>query len=523
MKRTILIVAFIGILFSCGKNTQEAEISVSSVTLSQPSVEMIIGETVQLTATVQPSNASNKTITWATSKASVATVESGRVTAIAEGTATITASCGGKSATCSVTVSKGVVAVTSVELNKNELALEKGKSETLVATVNPSDATDKTVTWSSSETSVATIDSDGKVTAVGGGNTVITAKAGNQQALCNVMVTVPVENISLNREYVILEEESAITLVANVQPYDAMDKTVTWSTSDASVATVEGGNVTALKEGAVTIIAKAGNKSAECKVVVRSKGAALPGVFSVSSTQTVKFSKGNLQASYDGSTWTWAFATHQYDYIGDATANNKVNGKGTVSENGTLDLFCWSSPASFLGINNGIIFFFDWSDFVDWGSDDTVQAGIGANWRTLSSEEWSYLIYTRNLTYCFCKAKVNNVTGMVVFPDNYTHPTRVRAIAGANTENTSFTTNEWSADDWAQIENAGAVFLPAAGCRDTAGVVYVGKVGHYWSSTPRYTSSGDFSWALVFGEGNVSISNYERRSLAISVRLVQEQ
>lgn len=523
MKKSILAIAFLGVLFSCGKNTQEAEIPVSSISLSQPAVEMVIGEAVQLTATVQPSNASSKAITWASSKASVATVESGRVTAIAEGTATITASAGGKSASCSVTVSKGEVAVVSITLNKTELSLEKGNSETLIATVKPSDATEKTVTWSSSNTSVAIVDVSGKITAVGGGNAVITAKAGDQKTTCYVIVTVPVESIFLNREYVILEEEGTISLVANVQPYDAMDKTVIWSTSDAAVVTVEGGNVTAIKEGTASITAKAGDQKAECKVVVRTKGAALPGVFSVSSTQIIKFSKGNLQASYDGSAWSWTFAAHQYDYIGDATANNKVNGGGTVSENGTLDLFCWSSPSSLLGINNGVIYLDDgWRDFVDWGSNATVQAGIGANWRTLSFDELTYLMDTREGTR-YCKATVNSVSGLVIFPDSYTHPSGVSAIASANTADSSFAINEWSADDWAQMETAGAVFLPTAGLRKGASVDNVGYGGYYWASTSKNKISSNFADFLFFGESNVGIGLYGSKNEGRSVRLVQDQ
>ena len=273
MKKTILAIAFIGILFSCGKNTQEAEIPVSSVSLSQSTAEMIIGETVQLTATVQPSNASQKTITWASSKASVATVESGRVTAIAEGTATITATAGGKSATCSVTVSKGVIAVTSVELNKTSLELVEGESETLTATVKPDDATDKTVTWNTSDASIATVE-NGKVTAVKEGEATITAKAGEKEAPCKVAVSkkvIPVSSVELNKASLALTEGDSETLVATVKPDDATDKTVTWSTSDKTIATVENGKVTALKEGEATITAKAGEKEATCKVVVSKK------------------------------------------------------------------------------------------------------------------------------------------------------------------------------------------------------------------------------------------------------------
>ena len=279
MKRYILALLAVAFLFaSCGE--KEQEVAVTSVTLTQATAELLIGETVQLTATVLPSNASEKTIRWASSMQSVASVSnSGLVTALAEGTSIVTASCGGKSATCQVTVSKGFVEVTSISLNKEELSLIKGHEETLTATVKPDDATDKTVTWSSSTSSVATVDQNGKVKAVGGGNAIITAKAGNLQAACNVTVTVPVESISLDQDSITLEEEQSVTLVATVKPDDATDKTVTWSSSDNQIATVdESGKVTAVKEGSAIITAKAGDKTATCSITVKKKYIAVSSV-----------------------------------------------------------------------------------------------------------------------------------------------------------------------------------------------------------------------------------------------------
>ena len=148
---------------SCEK--KEQEVPVSSVSMSQATAEMVVGETISLSATVLPSTATDKTVNWASSNQSVATVAGGKVTAVSEGQSTITASAGGKSATCKVAVSKGIIVVSSISLNKTDLALVEGDSETLVATVNPDDATDKTVTWSTSDKTIATVE-NGKVTAV---------------------------------------------------------------------------------------------------------------------------------------------------------------------------------------------------------------------------------------------------------------------------------------------------------------------------------------------------------------------
>ena len=140
--------SLLGLFAACGG--QELDVPVSSVTISRPSAELVIGETVQITATVIPSDATDKNILWSSANPSVATVSNGGlVTAVAEGSTEITASAGGKKASCKVTVSKKVVEVSSVELNKTELSLVKGASETLIATVNPADATNKTIIWDS--------------------------------------------------------------------------------------------------------------------------------------------------------------------------------------------------------------------------------------------------------------------------------------------------------------------------------------------------------------------------------------
>lgn len=151
-------------LFACDKTAKEIDVPVSSVSLSGRKIEITLGKTIQLTAEVLPSNATDKTVHWSSSNPSVAIVSnSGLITAVAEGQSTITASAGGESASCQVTVSNVFVAVESIALNKTEIILSTWEAETLIATVSPSDATDKTITWSSSNTSIATVDGNGKV------------------------------------------------------------------------------------------------------------------------------------------------------------------------------------------------------------------------------------------------------------------------------------------------------------------------------------------------------------------------
>ena len=248
------------------------DIAVSGVSLSPGSLELEVGQTATITATVNPSNATNKTVSWSSSNPSVATVSGGKVTAVATGSATITATAGGKSATCPVTVKSKVVNVTGVTLSQSSATLEIGETVTLTATVAPSDATDKTVTWSTSDAKVATVEG-GKVTAVAEGSATITAAAGGKSATCSVTVktaTVEATDITVDKDDVMIGVGESFTITATVIPENATDKTVTWSSSDPSVATVDAnGKVTGVAPGHASIMAQTSNaKTAFCHLVV---------------------------------------------------------------------------------------------------------------------------------------------------------------------------------------------------------------------------------------------------------------
>ncbi len=255
---------------TCTVTVKAKEVPVTGITLDPTSVSIEVGKTAKLTATVTPADATNATVTWSSSKESVATVENGTVTAVAVGTATITAKAGDKTATCTVTVTPKVIPVTGITLDPTSVSIEVGKTAKLTATVSPADATDKTVTWSSSRESVATV-KDGTVTAVAVGTATITAKAGDKSATCTVTVTpmvIPVTDISIIQTSISIEVGDAFKLTAIVSPSNATDKTITWSSSNESVATVKDGKVTAVAVGTATITAKAGDKTATCEVTV---------------------------------------------------------------------------------------------------------------------------------------------------------------------------------------------------------------------------------------------------------------
>ena len=258
---------------SCFVTVKKMVIPVASVSLDQNFLSLEEGETYTLVATISPEDATEMQVEWSSSDNNIATVENGIVSAINAGTAMVTATVGGKSATCDVLVSKRFIPVHSITLNKTSITLEKNTSEVLIPTVSPDNATDKTVSWSSSDISIATVDANGKVTALGGGQATIIAKAGDAFASCTINVVISVKSIILNKTELQMEEGDVFVLVATVNPEDATGYTLTWSSSSPEIVVVDtSGKVTAVSNGDATITVKAGTQNATCTIVVKKKG-----------------------------------------------------------------------------------------------------------------------------------------------------------------------------------------------------------------------------------------------------------
>ncbi len=176
---------------SCKVTVTSKNGDVSKITLNKTNLSLIVGKSEKLNATVIPSNAKNKTIIWTSGNPKIATVDkNGKVVAIKSGTVTITAkSNNGKIATCKVTVTSKTVNVSKVTLNKTKLSLLVGKNEKLTATVTPTNATNKTIRWTSSNSKIATVDKNGKVVAIKSGTVTITAKSNNGKiATCTLVI-----------------------------------------------------------------------------------------------------------------------------------------------------------------------------------------------------------------------------------------------------------------------------------------------------------------------------------------------
>ena len=244
---------------------------VEGVSLNATVKTIYIGEKFILHATVTPEDATYKDVAWSSSDSSVASVDAeGTVTALKEGTCRIYAKSGNVKAECMVTVLP--IEVESISLDITEMSLSIGEEFTIHATVTPEDATHKDLVWSSSDSSVASVDAEGTVTALKEGTCRISVTASNGQvATCLVTVRcIEVENISLDVQEKTLEEGETFILQATIAPENATYKDVEWSSSDSSVASVDAeGKVTALKVGECLIYARASSKEAQCRVIVK--------------------------------------------------------------------------------------------------------------------------------------------------------------------------------------------------------------------------------------------------------------
>lgn len=242
-------------------------IEATSITLDSESITLKVGGTQTLTATIQPENTTYKNITWDSNDPSVVVVADGVVTAVGVGSANVRAMVGSVTANCTVTVEP--IVAESITLSTSSETLLIGQSLQLSATVSPENTTDKSVTWISDNAAVATVSSTGEVTALAQGTANITAECGNATVTCMITVQpVPSDQLVMNYTSVTLKIGGTQQLTAAVYPANTTDQTITWSSSDETVATVSNGLVTAMSVGTATITAQNGDQSATCTVTV---------------------------------------------------------------------------------------------------------------------------------------------------------------------------------------------------------------------------------------------------------------
>lgn len=263
----------------CRVTVNDAFVDVAGVTIDPPSKNMLaVGESITLTATVSPDNATNKSVTWSSDDEAVAKVgaTTGKVTAggVGEATITVTTANGGKKASRKITVH---VPVERITLDKESETLFIDNTLTLTATVTPDTATDKSIIWTSDNEAVATVDTNGIVSAKSEGTATITAKAGEQSATCAITVKkeVAATGVKILNAPETLNYGTPLKLEAKVIPDTATNQEVTWSSSKDSIATIDkDGNVKTVGEGDVTFTVKTedGGHVASCKIKIVKTG-----------------------------------------------------------------------------------------------------------------------------------------------------------------------------------------------------------------------------------------------------------
>lgn len=272
---------------------------------------------------------------------------------------------------------------------------------------------------------------------------------------------------------------------------------------------------------------------------------AINGKFTINADgNQVYFSQGNLQASNNTANsatgWIWSFAEHQYDYIGNNGANDKINGAMTISEAGIIDLFSWNGNSSTSGDHYGIFSMDNNSYFGnmhpetlknDWGHNAISNGGNTADmWRTLTKDEWVYVFNNRNTAsgVRYARANVNGCKGVILLPDDWN--TSYYTLNNTNQEPTNYSADNYSANtislsDWENsLESHGAVFLPAAGSRAYGNANSIilssfNSAGNYWSSS---SYSSDRAYSVYFSNTDSQLSKNSYRKPGFSVRLVMD-
>ena len=283
-------------------------VDLESIKANVSAMELKIGETGWVGVTYNPSNATNKVLTWKSSNEKVATVREGTIKAVGLGTATLTATSedGGKTATCKVIVTDGKKHIESISLKTDSIEMKPGEGKTIYAEYNPSNVDDKTLYWKSSNEKVVTVN-EGYAKAIGEGTATVTATSrdGGKTASCKVTVTsgtVKLQSIQISSSTEILTKGEGKTIYVTYNPNNVTDKTLYWSSSNEKVATIKEGYVKAVGEGIATLTARSkdGNKTASCKVVVTDKVKEMKNISLETKKETINIGEGKtIYAKYN--------------------------------------------------------------------------------------------------------------------------------------------------------------------------------------------------------------------------------
>ena len=412
---------------------------------------------------------------------------------------------------CSVRAIYKEVAVDSVFLSSHNLQLGFRETATLTAVVSPTNATDNTVMWSSSDPSVASVSQDGLVTAVGLGTATITVTTvdGGFTATCSVTVSgISVESVSLDESTLLISKDRSRQLTATVLPTNASNPAVEWSSSDETVATVSfEGLVTGIKAGSATITVTTidGGLIATCDVTVEMaiNGFAFVEMGVTTEDGTVlKWATMNVGADKPqdyGDFFGWGETEPYYSSQSPLTWKD---GKSAGYAWGSYSLM-YPGMSSYTGISKyqvadgqtSAMWYYD-GQFIGDGLtelervDDAAQSNWGGTWRMPTDAEWTKLRDTNKFTWSW----TSDYNGTGVSGETVT--SKVPGYIGNQ------------------------IFLPAAGSRYGTSLSSAGSYGYYWSSS-LCTGRSNSAFSVYFYSGDVLRSNYYRY-YGFSVRPVSE-
>jgi hypothetical protein len=234
------------------------------------------------------------------------------------------------------------------------------------------------------------------------------------------------------------------------------------------------------------------------------------GKFSISATQQIAFSSGNLQ--YHPLNNQWRFAESQIDCVGEANANI------SPTYDGWVDLFCWGTgdePTRIVTNNNAYL------NFVDWGTN-SIGTDTANTWRTMSADELRYILFSRpNAAALNGIAHINGVNGLVLLPDDWVAIEGLTFNSGAyghSSRDYYAVHNTFTLEQWQQMEEAGAIFLPAVGYRQGNSIYASGSKGYYWTTSPN---GGCGPITLEFSAKEI-ITDSSYRYSGLSIRLIKD-
>ena len=313
---------------TCKVNVVSDYVPVTGLNLSSDSATIGVNETVRINATVTPSNATDKKVSYTSGDSSIATVDSsGIVTGKSAGRVYIYASLEGKTASFEVTVVSSV-ALKGITITPSTVSLDEGATSKLTITYEPSNATNKKVTWKSSNTGVVTVDDNGNLKGIASGTATITAiandggKVGTAKVVVNA-IDKTLKGISLSKKELVMKIGDTETLTVVYNPTNADKKGVTWKSSNSKIVSVDEGKLTALKPGMVeiTVTSDSGDYTAVCKVKVSS-----PPI------EAIKFSKEEMEVPMGDKVTLETVSTPEDAIIEDAIWTSSDETVATVSD-----------------------------------------------------------------------------------------------------------------------------------------------------------------------------------------------